>query len=86
VGPGAGLGRSGEEENLLSIGIRTADLPVFSVVPLPTVLPRLRVYCIMYIAHILVFYFLFVAPVEYIFRIIRVFSIILAPPPHHYPG
>jgi hypothetical protein len=44
VGPGDGLERSREEENLLSIGIWTADRPGYSVVALPTILPQLRVY------------------------------------------
>jgi hypothetical protein len=48
VGPGDGLERSGEEENRLSIGIRTADRPGCSVVALAIIQPRLRVYSIVY--------------------------------------
>jgi hypothetical protein len=67
-----------KRKNLLSIGIRTADRPGCSVVPLPTSLPRLRVYCIMYIVHKLVLFFVR-GSVEYIFRIIRIFQLSLHP-------
>ena len=77
--PGAGLGRSGVEEILLAIGIRTADHPGCSVVALPAML---RVYCIMYIISKLVLFFV-LRSVKYIFRIIRVFQLSVQPPSHH---
>ena len=80
MGPGVGLGRSGEEEDLLSIGIRTADRPGCSVVPLPTILPRLHACCVVYVINKLVLFFVR-GSAKYMLRIIRVFQLSVHPLP-----
>lgn len=67
-----------EKRKILSIGIRTADHPGCSVVPLPTILPRLHVYCVMYIINKFVLFFVR-GSATCIFRIIRVFQLSVHP-------
>jgi len=69
-----------EKRKILSIGIRTADRPGCSVVPLPTILPRIHVCCVMYIINKLVLFFVR-GSATCIFRIIRVFFYYPCTPP-----